>query len=286
VQSTVFAALFAAVFAAECFCCFPVFSLALSFGAQAVALLSIAVAPAAALTQGELRAMRESARKLHRIQNGQAHMEQHVRTGHAHASLPPAPSSNLGGYVSKTKAGIKEWTAQRTHPAHTRTARMGVWVSPDAPTAEDRAEERAESRAIERETTARHTKKAAWVSHDPDSPDAEERAKWGTASAHADTASATVSSVLNKLTKQLSKTARVGGYDAPNAPGHADIEHLRDGTTRVKPQMHHDVLGDYEQRTWAANRDSIVEKAEEEFVKHESPKVPGLLALLVQKYKH
>jgi len=268
------------------FCSFPVFSLALSLGAQAVALLSIAVAPAAALTQGELRAMRESARKLHRIQNGQAHVEQHVRTGHAHASLPPAPSSNLGGYVSKTKAGIKEWTAQRTHPAHTRTARMGVWVSPDAPTAEDRAEERAESRAIERETTARHTKKAAWVSHDPDSPDAEERAKWGTASAHADTASATVSSVLNKLTKELSKTARVGGYDAPNAPGHADIEHLRDGTTRVKPQMHHDVLGDYEQRTWAANRDSIVEKAEEEFVKHESPKVPGLLALLVQKYQH
>ena len=51
-----------------------------------------------------------------------------------------------------------------------------------------------------------------------------------------------------------------------------DYERERDGRLRVRPEMHHDVLGNYEERTWNEHKDAIIERAEEKFLKHESPR--------------
>ena len=45
--------------------------------------------------------------------------------------------------------------------------------------------------------------------------------------------------------------------------------------------MHHDVLGDYEERTWNANKDKIIENAEADFLKHESPR-----GIYIHTYTH
>lgn len=81
---------------------------------------------------------------------------------------------------------------------------------------------------------------------DPDAPNAAERGKWGAA----------------KSDYRVPVSKRMKG----------DYERERDGRLRVRPEMHHDVLGNYEERTWNEHKDAIIERAEEKFLKHESPR--------------
>ena len=55
-----------------------------------------------------------------------------------------------------------------------------------------------------------------------------------------------------------------------------EYEPVAGGRVRVRPAMHHDAVKDfdnkYEERTWSAAKDSVIQRAEEAFVQHESPR--------------
>jgi hypothetical protein len=218
---------------------------------QGLALLA-AVAPAIALTPAELRAMRESQAKAHRLEQqryGSRHPAVHprapARVAPAHSSKPAAaPPSNLGGHVT-THKGIKEWhTEQRSHPkqpVYYTTAHNGnPYVDMKAAPAKGVLHPKPHPGKLGVRVTPTG-------SGDPDTPTTVEQARWG----------------------GVKTDARVRVPEAKRMKG--DYEREGDGSVRVRPEMHHDVLGNYEQRTWAANKDAIVENAEEEFLKHESP---------------
>lgn len=158
----------------------------------------------------------------------------------AHATvhkMPAAPPSNLGGHVL-THKGIKEWHAKGREPAHHAyytTQHKGVeyvHVKAHAPRLGVRADRPKMGVRIR--------------ASDPDAPNAAERGKWGAAQSD----------------YRVPVSKRMKG----------EYERESDGRLRVRPEMHHDVLGNYEERTWSESKDAIIERAEENFLKHESPR--------------
>ena len=134
-----------------------------------------------------------------------------------------------------THKGIKEWHSHGTEHAHYATQHKGapyVHMRAHAP--------RLGVRVNKPEPAVR------FHSSDPDAPNAAERSKWG--------------AVRSDYRVPASKRMR------------GDYEQESDGRVRVRPEMHHDVLGNYEERTWSESKDTIIQRAEENFLKHESPR--------------
>jgi len=157
-----------------------------------------------------------------------------------------APPSNLGGHVSKEK-GIKQWHSDQNKKAPVARAAVHHSYYTTQHNGAPYVDMQAHSRVANKKPKM-GVQVTASGSGDPDTPNSAERERWSEARD-------------DHHQVQVPNLKRMKG----------EYERESDGRVRVRPQMHHDVLGDYEQRTWSANKDTIIQHAEEQFLKHESP---------------